>query len=139
MMKKVTFFLGLLAFVISGCKKPITQPNSGIYRGTFFQIFDNGDTNAQGIANLALSGDTFGGTFTLSGDTTTGSPVSCNGVYEINGTTQITFTNTAIVPDLGYQPHYILDTVYQYTFDDHDFTLDMVQDTTRYEYKLIRN
>ncbi len=137
-MKKTIFFCSLLALVLTGCKKPVTEPNSGIYRGTFFQIFDNGDTNAQGIANLALSKDGFGGYFTMSGDTLTGAPISCSGSYVIDNSTQMTFSNTAII-ETGYQPHYILDTTYSYTFDDYNFTLEMIQDTTRYEYTLIRN
>lgn len=137
-MKKTILILGLVVIAIAGCKKPVTEPNSGIYRGTFFQIFDNGDTNAQGIANLALSKDGFGGTFTLSGDTTTGAPISCSGNYLIDNGTLMTFTNTAIV-EVGYQPHYILDTTYSYQFDDHNFSLWMEQDTVRYEYNLVRN
>lgn len=136
MMKSVVIFLSLSLLVIAGCKKPITEPNSGIYRGTFFEIFDNGDTGGQGIAYIALSkGD---GGFSLSGDTATGAPLSCYGTYVINNSTQMTFTNNAIV-DYGYHPYNILDTVYYYTFNDHNFNLTLEVDTMRYEYNLIRD
>ena len=44
-----------IPLIFVSCKKPITEPNSGIYRGTFYEIFDNGDTAGQGVANLALN------------------------------------------------------------------------------------
>lgn len=120
------------------CKKPVTEPNAGIYRGTFFQIFDNGDTNAEGIVHLALSETDIGGNFNMSGDTGTGSPYTCYGTYVINNATQMTFENNANI-DLGYQPHYVLDTIYNYVFDDHFFSLEFKDDTTLYEYNLKRD
>lgn len=122
----------------ASCKKPITKPNSGIYRGTFYQIYNNEDTNAQGVAVLALSADGDAGTFNMSGDTSSGAPYTCYGDYSINNATTMTFNNKGIV-DVGYQPHYLLDTVYYYTFDNQKFTLDLEIDTARYEYKMIRD
>lgn len=137
-MRKASVFIVIAGLVLVGCKKPITEPNSGIYRGTFLQIYDETDTNAQGVAVVALSKDGFGGTFSMSGDTATGAPYSCYGDYSIDNSSQITFTNKAIV-EVGYQPHYLLDTTYDYTFDDHNFTLDLVIDTVNYQYTLVRN
>ncbi|MBK9592510.1 MAG: hypothetical protein IPO32_13790 [Crocinitomicaceae bacterium] len=74
----------------------------------------------------------------MSGDTNTGAPYPCAGTYIINNSTQITFTNTTSF-DVGFQPHYLLDTTYTYTFDNKNFTLDFVDDTTRYEYNLLRD
>ena len=135
-MKIVILIIGTTLFVVSACKKPVTEPNSGIYRGTFFEIFDNGDTGGQGVAYIAISKGDNG--FSLSGDTATGAPLSCYGSYIINNTTQMTFNNTSNV-DFGYHPYNILDTTYNYVFDDHNFHLDLILDTTRYEYRLIRD
>lgn len=135
-MKKYLLFPFAL-LVLMACKKPITEPNSGIYRGPFFQIYDNGDTNAQGIAVLALSKGDIGGTFTMTGDTNTGAPYSCYGNYIIDNSTKMTFYNSASV-DVGYQPYYLLDTSFIYTFNDVNFTLNLVIDTTEYQYILKR-
>lgn len=131
--------LGALTLIIVACKKPITEPNAGIYRGVFFQIFDNGDTNSQGIASLALSVGDQGNYYTLSGDTLTGSPKSCYGNYSIDNSTHMTFTNNAIGVEPGFWPHYYLDTTYAYEFDDYNFTLEMREDTVLYQYILTRN
>jgi hypothetical protein len=136
MQKSITIMGSIVLILLAGCKKPVTEPNSGIYRGTFFQILDNGDTISQGIAYLALSkGEQ---SFTLSGDTTTGAPLSCYGDYVINNATQMTFTNEAVV-DFGYQPHIVLDTLYSYTFDNRNFKLELEVDTKHFEYNLVRN
>lgn len=137
-MRNTFGFIVVVGLVLVGCKKPITEPNSGIYRGTFLQIYDDTDTNAQGVAVIALSKDGFGGTFSMSGDTATGAPYSCYGDYSIDNSTKMTFTNNAVV-QVGYQPHYLLDTTYSYTFDDHNFRLDLEIDTVQYQYILVRN
>lgn len=135
-MKIVILIIGAALFVVSACKKPVTEPNSGIFRGTFFEIFENGDTGGQGIAYLAIAkGD---GNFNLSGDTSSGAPLSCQGSYIINNSTQMTFNNIVNV-DVGYHPYNILDTTWNYTFDDHNFDLDLAFDTVRFEYRLVRN
>lgn len=135
-MKKLIVLIALLASAVS-CKKPITEPNSGIYKGTFFQIFNDNDTNAQGIATLALTKDGFGGTFTMTGDTNSGAPYSCYGDFSVDNGTKITYSNKASV-DVGYQPHYLLDTTYTYTFDNTNFLMKLVIDTTEYQYNLVR-
>jgi hypothetical protein len=136
-MKFTIFLFVFVTLVLAGCKKPVTEPNSGIYRGTFFQIYNEEDTNAQGVVNLALTKDGFGGSFQVSGDTSTGAPYSHYGTYVIDNSVSMTFDNDASV-EVGYQPHYLLDTVYQYTFDDFNFTLELIIDTARYEYKMVR-
>jgi hypothetical protein len=135
-MKKIALIAAVIFAFSTSCKKPVTEPNAGIYRGTFFQIYDNGDTNGQGITYIALSKES--GTFSLSGDTATGAPYTCYGDYSIDSPTHMTFINEAVV-EVGYQPYYLLDTTYEYTFDDHAFTLRLQVDTTRYEYNLIRD
>lgn len=127
----------LILSVFTACKKPVTEPNSGIYRGPFFQIYNDEDTIAEGIVNIALTKEGFGGKFQVSGDTITGAPHSHYGTYVIDNSTHMTFENDANV-DLGYQPHYVLDTTYKYTFDDHNFTLELIIDTARYEYIMVR-
>lgn len=135
-MKKAVPFFGLILIAFTACKKPITQPNSGLYRGSFFQIYDNGDTNGQGVAYLSLNDGN--NSFQMSGDTNTGAPYACYGTYVINNSSKMTFNNAALV-DVGFQPHYLLDTTYTYTFDNKNFTLEFVDDTTRYEYNLLRD
>jgi hypothetical protein len=135
-MKKAAPFFGLILIALTACKKPITEPNSGLYRGTFFQIYENGDTNGQGIAYLSLNDGN--NAFQMSGDTNTGAPYPCYGTYSINNSTQMTFVNNSDF-EVGFQPHYLLDTTYTYTFDNKNFTLEFVDDTTRYEYNLLRD
>lgn len=137
MMKKAAPYFGLIFLALTGCKKPTTEPNSGLYRGSFFQIYDNGDTNGQGIAYISLNDAN--NSFQMSGDTNTGAPYPCYGTYSIDNSTQITFYNAATSFDVGYQPHYLLDTTYTYTFNNKDFTLDFDDDTARYEYNLMRD
>ena len=140
MMKKTTLILGFAVLAISSCKKAILEPNSGIYHGVFIQVLDNGDTNAQGIVNLALTSNGGGGTFSMNGDTASGAPYPCAGNYVIDNSAKMTFTNTAVVDTIEYsQPHYILDTTYSYVFDDHNFVLQLMAGTTRYQYNLIRD
>lgn len=121
--------------LFSGCKKPITEPNSGIYRGTFFEIFDNTDTGAQGIAYLALHDEQL--SFELSGDSLAGAPYDAYGTYSINSSTTMTFVNSgSLLP--GQSNMYTLDTIFQYTFDNLKFKLWVTRDTAKYEYSLIR-
>ena len=137
-MSKFPLIISIYVLIVfTACKKPVTEPNSGIYRGTFFQFYNDVDTNAQGVINLALTKEGFGGKFQVSGDTITGAPHSPYGTYVIDNSTHMTFENDANV-DLGYQPHYVLDTTYKYTFDDHNFTLELIIDTARYEYIMVR-
>jgi hypothetical protein len=135
-MKKALPIFALIFVLMSACKKPVTQPNSGLYRGTFFQIYENGDTNGQGIAYISLNDGN--NSFQMSGDTNTGAPYPCYGTYSIDNSTHMTFYNAASV-DVGFQPHYLLDTTYAYTFDNKKFTLDLTDDTVRYEYNLLRD
>ena len=125
-----------IPLIFVSCKKPITEPNSGIYRGTFYEIFDNGDTAGQGVANLALNDEK--NWFQLSGDTATGAPLSCNGNYAILSSTLIDFEDISNV-DFGYHPFNILDTTFTYVFDNKNFTMTLKVDTALYEYKLVRN
>lgn len=135
-MKVYSLIVVLLVLTLAGCKKPITEPNSGIYRGTFYEIFDNGDTAGQGVANLALNDENLW--FQLSGDTATGSPLSCHGNYTIMSSSLIKFEDISNV-DFGYHPYNILDTSYQYVFDNKNFKMTLKVDTALYEYKLVRN
>jgi len=135
-MKKLILFSFLILLGLWSCKKPVTQPNSGIYRGSFFQIYNGNDTNAQGIAYLALTKGN--SAFQMSGDTASGAPVSCYGTYEILSSTQIKFVNSADIY-LPYQPHYVLNATYEYFFDDHKFNLTLIDGIARYEYFLVRD
>lgn len=136
-MTRVFVVFGLMMVLAVSCKKPVTQPNSGIYRGTFCEIYDNGDTNGQGIAVIALTADGSSGSFNMNGDTATGAPYPCYGSYVVNNGTQMTFNNDGNF-ETGYHPNYVLDTVYTYTFDNYNFKFNLKIDTTLFEYKLIR-
>ncbi|MBK8924577.1 MAG: hypothetical protein IPM74_01425 [Crocinitomicaceae bacterium] len=137
MNSKLVFCLlmSLVVVAISGCKKPITEPNSGIYRGTFFEIFENTDTGAQGIAYLALHDEQM--SYELSGDSLAGAPYDAYGTYSINSSTTMNFVNSgSLLP--GQSNMYTLDTTFQYTFDNLKFKLWVTRDTAKYEYSLIR-
>ncbi|MBK7128627.1 MAG: hypothetical protein IPH66_04570 [Crocinitomicaceae bacterium] len=137
MNSKLVFCLlmSLVVVAISGCKKPITEPNSGIYRGTFFEIFQNTDTGAQGIAYLALHDEQM--SYELSGDSLAGAPYDAYGTYSINSSTTMNFVNSgSLLP--GQSNMYTLDTTFQYTFDNLKFKLWVTRDTAKYEYSLIR-
>ena len=136
-MKLLFFPFVCVVLLVAGCKKPVTEPNSGIYRGAFLEICDNGDTMGTGVAYLAITEGSL--SFQLSGDTATGAPKSCYGTYSILSATQISFVNQATNVDVGYHPHLVLDTVYDYTFDDHYFHLNLKVDTTLFKYELIRH
>lgn len=128
-------FLGV-AFAAS-CKKDDgpPPPETGIYRGVFSRIFDNGDTSGTGVVFLSIKMED--STFTLNGDTSSMAPVSCNGDFALMGSDSIIFQNNAPVA-IPEDPYYILDTVYTYEFMDVFFKFEFRLDTIIYKYDLER-
>jgi hypothetical protein len=132
--KKLCIFFGIF-FIILSCKKEIILPNDGIYRGVFNEIRASGDTVASGVVWFALFDDNQ--TFTMVGDSNTHAPHSHNGTYLIQDAKFIQYTLTGAASG-GYDDDHILDTTYQYMFDDKLFEFFFQDDTVLYEYRLTR-
>lgn len=133
-MKKLCIFFGIF-FVFISCKKEIVLPNDGIYRGVFNEIWASGDTVASGVVWIALFEDNQA--FTMVGDSNTSAPQSHNGTYLIQDAKFIQFSLSGLASG-GYDEDHILDTTYQYTFDDELFEFFLQDDTILYEYRLKR-
>lgn len=131
----IYLFISTTCVLLSCKKEPINEPNAGIYRGVFNRIYDNGDTSGQGVSVISISSS--GNNFSSVGDTATGVPLSCNGSFAVVGPTEISFNNTAVV-DVGLIPRYILDTTWNYYFNDKKFKIWLREDTVLYEYNLKR-
>lgn len=133
-MKKLLLFL-MLGILVLSCKKEVTVPNSGIYRGTFFKIGPSNDTIVQSITWLALNENTL--TFNVTTDTTVNAPAEHGGEYLVDNVSSMTFiNNTVLTPQ--FQPDYYLDTIYNYTFDDKNFRFWQTIGDFYYEYDLVR-
>lgn len=133
-MKKLCIFFGLF-FIILSCKKEIIVPNDGIYRGVFNEIWASGDTAASGVVWFALFEESQ--TFSMIGDSNTSAPHNQNGTYLIQDAKFIQFSLVGAASG-GYDDDHILDTTYQYTFDNKIFEFFLQDDTILYEYRLTR-
>ncbi len=136
-------FFGVLFLVVltfASCKKdePLT-PTNGIYRGVFNRIFEGPDTMGTGIVHLAMKESD--STFILTGDTTSNAPFTSKGTYKLTPG-KIEFINTTDIEEYAidpyYDPHYVLDTIYDYEFLDTTFTIELNLGTVLYQYKLTR-
>lgn len=135
-MRKLLILYISVALLAMACKKEaVTRPNSGIYRGLFTKTYNNGDTVASGVSYLSISTSSY--TFSLSGDTVTQAPYSCGGYFSVSDDDLISFDNTANV-NTGINAYFILDTVWNYYFNDHKFNLWLRKDTVLYQYRLVR-
>lgn len=135
-MKKLTLFVLFVALVFFSCKKPSTTPNSGIYSGTFTARV-NGVPEATGNVTLALFEN--GSSYALSGDTTTGTPLSHGGTWSIQSGSIIYFTwDKGAVYANATDSTYLLDSAFTYTFNDVNFSVSQIVDSAEYTYELTR-
>lgn len=134
-MKKQFILFTLLLLGLFSCKKAITEPRGGIFRGTFTKTGLNGGGEFTGDVSLALNDNQM--SFVLGVDTTSEVPYQCNGTYSLVDVTKIKFYCSYEAP-LGGDQNMILDSVYTYTFDDTRFEFSKLIDTIKYEYNLIR-
>ena len=115
-MKKI-FYTFALVFVFMACKKTITQPRSGIFRGVFEMTGTNGGGFESGDCTIALND--VSNTFSLSVDTTASYPFACGGTYNMIDGVKMEFSRSGGVDTSEFDVrHMYLDTVYNYVFDD---------------------
>ncbi|UKN02480.1 hypothetical protein K6119_02960 [Paracrocinitomix mangrovi] len=133
MKTKLLITLVFSVLLISCKKKPVTVPNAGIYNGMFTEYDSTGNPLAQGSFVLALF--THNSTYQLSGDSVNFSPPTHKGEWYTNNATTAVFSTAYS----GYNPNYYLDTVYNYTFDNINFTLTQTIDGKIYEYVMVRD
>ncbi len=134
-MKKILITIIIIFTGIISCKKPVTQPKSGIFRGTFSKIGLNGGGEFTGDCTIAL--DDKKSTYALNVDSTSTVPYQCYGTYIIVDGTKMKFHASSGLPTGGDQ-YLLLDSVYTYSFDDTRFDLSKQIDTIKYEYHFIR-
>jgi len=133
-MKKIILIVTISLSILS-CKKNITTPNSGIFRGVFEMTGLNGGGFETGNCSLAMYEEV--GRYAINVDTSETVPYASGGTYIINDATKITFSSNTI-PPLNSNPHIFLDSIYTYSFDDNVFELTKVIDTIKYEYRFFR-
>jgi len=109
---------------------------TGIYRGVFNRVNKGVDTTGTGVVFLVIN--TEDSTFHLQGDTITLTPASSGGKYSLPEPGKIQFTNTKPIGVPIYDPFYILDTVYNFEFNDPNLRIFMGVDTLFYDYNLKR-
>ena len=105
-----------------------------MYRGVFNRIHHESDTVASAVVFLSLSEQS--NSFVLSPDTIQHIPYACSGQYFVSGTDKITFVNKAFINDTLYDPLYVLDTTYTFTYDEVDCRCKVKVDTVTYDYFL---
>ncbi len=133
-MKKIITIIAISVAIFS-CKKEITTPNSGTYRGVFEMAGLNGSGYETGLCTIAMSEESR--SFVLSVDTAATAPYFCAGNYKITSGTTMTFSSEHLAPINGDQ-NIILDSIYNYTFDNLSFTLTKVVNTIQYDYRFVR-
>jgi len=133
--KKLFTFL-IFGLLLISCKKEITVPNSGIFRGVFREYSATGDTLATGVVYMALNENDL--TFNVSGDSTTNAPANHAGNYLVDNSTTMQFINNTAYSQVYDADHY-LDTSYNFTFDDTNFKIWQTISGKLYEYDLVRN
>ncbi|MEX1003601.1 MAG: hypothetical protein WDZ35_15895 [Crocinitomicaceae bacterium] len=131
-MKKSIFIIFGLLLLIS-CKKEVTTPNNGIYRGVYKEITVDQDTLVDALVFLVLHEENQ--SFTVKGDSLTNFPPDHNGTYEIIDEKQMNFEYKGVYE---YNPNHYLDTTFNYTFDDVNFTLSRKESDRTFEYKMKR-
>lgn len=127
----------LLFFAALSCDKDPNPKNfTGIYRGVFNRVQNGLDTTGTGIVFLAISSEN--SSFHLNGDSITATPANSSGLYEFPEPGKIQFTNTAIIGVPVYDRFYVLDTVYNFEFEDPHLKIFLGIDTMYYDYELTR-
>lgn len=134
-MKKTLFLSSVIILMLFSCKKEITIPNNGIYRGVFNQIHNGTDTVTSGVAVIALFESN--SVYNLVGDSLTHAPATHGGGYLVVDSDKIDFSSNPVSGGVYNFNHY-LDTIYSYFFDDVNFNFWLERDTILYEYKLVR-
>jgi hypothetical protein len=134
-MKKLLILLCVGTVALS-CKKEVTIPNNGIYRGAFREYSATGDTLASGLCFLAIFESD--NTFKMVGDSISNAPADHAGTYLVDNATNMQFTN-ATPPSTSFDVDHYLDTVYNYSFDDVNFKFWQTRYGKLYEYTLVRN
>ena len=120
-MKKV-FCIIVLVVIAIACKKTVTQPKSGVFRGVFEMTGVNGGGYETGDCSIALNDVT--GSYSLSVDTTSQYPYASGGTYVVIDATKMSFdVTTTVDTSSSLDQHLYLDTTYNYTFDDNVFEL----------------
>ena len=115
-MKNIIFLL-IIIVSLTSCKKPIVQPTSGIFRGTF--EMKNADGELLETSSCTISINDNNEAFALNVDTTSSIPFPCSGFYAILDATKMRFiTNSLIDTSASVNHHLYLDTTYNYVFDD---------------------
>jgi hypothetical protein len=135
-MKKLAIAFGVFLALSTSCKKPITQPNGGIYRGVFIETGLNGGLEFNGDCTLALNEAQ--NTYVLAVDSTSSVPYPCSGTYRIIDDSKIQFFTNANTQDSTIDANLFLDSIYIYSFNNTNFDLSKTVDTIKYEYKLVR-
>ncbi len=137
-MKLVIYsFIALLLFSALSCEKdPNPKGFTGIYRGVFNRVNNGIDTTGTGVVFLAINSED--STFQLQGDTITLTPANSLGKYILPEPGKIHFTNTAPIGVPIYDRFYLLDTVYNFEFEDPNLKIYLDVDTFFYEYNLKR-
>lgn len=134
MMKKVISLIALTILLIS-CKKEVTTPTSGIFRGRFEMTGFNGGGFETGACTIALNDKTR--SFSLSVDDAENVPYPSSGTYVISNALEMIFASKQ-TPAPNTNPHILLDSVYSYKFDDTSFEITKIIDTIKYDYKFLR-
>lgn len=133
-MKKTVGLLFLLSVVLLGCKKTVTTPNSGIFRGTFSKvILSSSDTVAQGACTISLN--EVSETYSMNVDTADAAPYPCSGSYSVLNSATMYFNVNTGYPTYNFDSNFVLDTVYNYSFDNENLSLDFTyMDSVKYYY-----
>jgi hypothetical protein len=127
----------VLGLIVLACKKTVTQPKSGIFRGVFEMTGTNGGGYETGDCTISLNDVT--SVFALSVDTTATYPLASSGIYNIIDATKMSFSQNSGVDPMEFDiRHLYLDTTYNYNFDDNVFELKKQVDTILYEYRFVR-
>lgn len=132
MEKQFLAFFALSLLMIS-CKEEVTVPNGGIYTGVFTQYSETGGILNSGVLYIALFDENY--QFQVSGDTVDNIPPTYGGEWVVDGANIMTFDAWG---DPANPDNLMLDTTYNYTFNDVDFTLKQTIGNKSYEYILKR-
>lgn len=134
MMKKVISLIVLTILLIS-CKKEVTTPTSGIFRGRFEMTGFNGGGIETGACTIALNDKTR--SFSLSVDDAESVAYPSSGTYTISNPIEMSFASKQM-PIANTNPHILLDPIYTCKFDDTSFEITKIIDTIKYDYKFLR-
>jgi len=133
-MKKVGLGFALLLVIVLGCKKEITKPNSGIYRGVYYKIGTVSGDSIDISCTIALNDEK--SSFSFAVDSGFGIPYDCAGEFEIIDDEIIKFKTTSFKSSTA-NPIYFLDTTYTYLFNGK--RLELKKTYGNYEHQYLFN